>query len=413
MIENNTVSSRTETRIFVCVALIIGPLSVYASNWIPAVGAVAALAVMVRWALARSCRGAPLGRLPWLLAALLLWGALSAVWAVAPSDSIETVAKMSAVSIAALVLLSAALSLPSGATTKIGLALALGIMISDILISIEFTTHGHFLSLITGESLPGLGWTNLYNRSVSLLALLIWPACYTIFRRFGPIAALTLFGVTAAVASQTTSAAVLVALAFGALVGGAAMASPQITRWVFMAALVALLVALPTLPTVAPLAKDYMLRSDSSSGSTLHRLVIWEYVAARANERPVRGWGMDATRHLPGAGQEVVVATTSDGGVIRGALVSLHPHNGLLQVWLELGVPGVAAVFALLFLAIAWIGRQLDGRKRQATALAVFAAGAVLLELSFGVWQGWWQASLWVSAALTVAVLKPHSAAPA
>ena len=84
--------------------------------------------------------------------------------------------------------------------------------------------------------------------------------------------------------------------------------------------------------------------------SAAHRLLIWDFVILRIAERPLLGWGMEASRSLPGH------ATTPPGGPgplrpgwrrdarlagRRAELLPLHPHNGALQLRLELGWPGV------------------------------------------------------------------------
>jgi len=88
----------------------------------------------------------------------------------------------------------------------------------------------------------------------------------------------------------------------------------------------------------------------------------------------------------------------------------LHPHNAGLQIWLELGIPGTLAFAALLAILL---------QRARALGLAGVAAPFLLLqflsaflfsEVSFGIWQSWWQAVLWINIALAVLLCRPPPA---
>jgi exopolysaccharide production protein ExoQ len=144
----------------------------------------------------------------------------------------------------------------------------------------------------------------------------------------------------------------------------------------------------------SPILKDTLRPFVSVKGldrSVQHRLQIWQFVTDRAMERPYAGWGLDASRRLPG-GKKL----TSLGE----ARLPLHPHNGILQVWLELGVPGVI----LLSLFVGYVVIGLANGRAPPTAAAVrigMTLPAMIVGcLAFGIWQNWWVSSLWMLAAL-------------
>lgn len=125
--------------------------------------------------------------------------------------------------------------------------------------------------------------------------------------------------------------------------------------------------------------------------SVQHRLQIWSFVVDRANERPLAGWGLDASRRIP-------------GGHVNTSLgeerLPLHPHNAILQVWLELGVPGVI-LLALIVGCVAMVPRrEPDSAKVAAVRAGMIMSTMTVACLAFGVWQNWWVASLWLTAAL-------------
>jgi hypothetical protein len=141
--------------------------------------------------------------------------------------------------------------------------------------------------------------------------------------------------------------------------------------------------------------------SASLPPSAVHRLVIWDFAAARIAEKPITGWGLEASRAMPG-GRALPDAATLDRLNIanpaqREALalphvevMPLHPHNGALQLWLELGGIG-ALIGAALMLAL---GVAASRSAAPAAGAGMLASAAVTGMLSFGLWQAWWVASL-------------------
>ena len=102
------------------------------------------------------------------------------------------------------------------------------------------------------------------------------------------------------------------------------------------------------------------------------RMGYWAFAMGRIADHPWRGWGLDASRAF-------------------SPEIQLHPHNGALQIWLELGAAG--AVLAAL--TWAFVFRRLARDERSALTAATAGSAAVYLFfglVSFGVWQEWWLA---------------------
>lgn len=114
------------------------------------------------------------------------------------------------------------------------------------------------------------------------------------------------------------------------------------------------------------------------------RLGYWRHAVGWIIDHPLRGWGLDASRMFsPG--------------------INLHPHNGALQLWLELGVAGAlaAAVFWTLVLT------RLSRERPDPAAAACIGSAVVYLTfgaISFGIWQEWWLAIGAFTAAAGVAL---------
>lgn len=331
-----------------------------------------------------------------LFAALVLWGALSALWSIDPARSLLLAARLLGLSAAGLALLAAAPAIAEPERLLrgffAGLALGLALLIA------ERATGGLLTRpfFVRGFLAPQL------NQASDTLAALALPAGATLWlwRRRGAAllllaaAAATIWGLVGTAAQACFAVALLVAPAF--LRRGRALAR--------VAALLSALVIVTaplTFPRLAQTGPAMHLADDMKS-SVSHRLLIWSFVGKRIAEKPLLGWGLDSSRAIPG-GQKLIRPGQQ--------WLPLHPHNAPLQAWLELGVPG-AALFALL---AAGLWRAL-GAARWPPPFAAACAGGLAATLAetlgtYGIWQEWWVGTLWFS--LFLVLLMARSVAPA
>jgi O-antigen ligase len=142
--------------------------------------------------------------------------------------------------------------------------------------------------------------------------------------------------------------------------------------------------------------------ADGVKISAGHRLLIWSFAGDRIAEHPLVGWGLDASRAIPG-GEERIRTDES--------WMPLHPHNAALQVWLELGVPG-SVLFALL-VALAWhaVAVAPSPRLFAAASGASLAAAFIGSLATYGIWQEWWLSTLWFSVFLVLVMARTALAA--
>ncbi|MDB5416781.1 MAG: hypothetical protein JWP50_200 [Phenylobacterium sp.] len=119
------------------------------------------------------------------------------------------------------------------------------------------------------------------------------------------------------------------------------------------------------------------------------RMGFWSHALDWIADHPIRGWGLDASRSF-------------------GPGIVLHPHDGALQIWLELGAPGALVAAAFWWLTLNRLSRPAPDLA--ATALAASASVYLLFgALNFGVWQEWWLA-LGALIAVVAALLQPQAA---
>jgi O-antigen ligase len=118
---------------------------------------------------------------------------------------------------------------------------------------------------------------------------------------------------------------------------------------------------------------------------------IWSRAIDWIFQRPLQGWGLDASRAL-------------------GAGIALHPHNAALQIWLELGIPGAMAAasfwdHSLKRLARATPDLEMAGVAGSAAAFLIFAW------VDYGLWQPGWLA-LGAYLAVVAAMLSRREESP-
>ena len=131
-----------------------------------------------------------------------------------------------------------------------------------------------------------------------------------------------------------------------------------------------------------------------------HRQAIWAFSMHYFPGAPWLGHGIDTINWLPGA-QSVVPGSTVE-------YVPSHPHNFVVEVLVETGALGFAAMAAALILLAAGLIRaaRRDGAPG-ATLLALSAAFWCVNLISYSFWSYWWQAAYVILVALVAAPLTP------
>lgn len=341
---------------------------------------------------------------------LASWAILTMLWAIEPMRALDRGWRLAFELAVGSLLVTAAAGLNPAARLRVGGGLALGTTIAAGVLLFEGLTAGALWDTLS--DLLGVDPYDpiRYNRSASALVLFAWPAALALWLRGGRYrvagVALALLAVAAVWGHHSVTArlAVPVALAAG---GVALLLSRRAIAWVVG---VALVVGVLTAPLVASFLPSYRdLDRHVEVGLSLgHRLDIWRFAADRIAERPLAGWGMEASRTIPG-GDAPAWVIPGDPERGRDDLVAdqmpLHPHNASLQVWLELGLIGALLFAGVLVVAVIGIAR-LPAGVPAAASWATLAAAVTIAHSSYGIWQSWWIACLWLAAILVVAIAR-------
>lgn len=341
----------------------------------------------------------------WPLAPLVAWGAASAAWSIAPALSLDAALRFAALLAIGATLPGAATLLAAPARRRAQAGLAAGAAIGAAVLIAE-VLGGAWLNAAVRLFPDPPPRVDAVKPGAAVLAVLL-PAAVAAARRFGRWAAAGLAALGAVAILAAPSQAARLGLLAAALAAPVGLAPPRLLRRVLP-----ILLALAVLagPAAVQAAAEAAARAGLLSPSALHRVLIWDFAAARAAERPLLGWGFEASRVMPG-GQERVPTVALDRlaapGPARAALeampdrfvhnLPLHPHNGGLQIRLELGLVGLGlAGFAAWRAGAAIAAADPPGR---VAGLASTAAALAVGLIAFGVWQSRWVATLLFAAA--------------
>jgi exopolysaccharide production protein ExoQ len=311
-----------------------------------------------------------------LLGGLVGWGLVSSLWAVDTARSLEMAVRLAALFAAALALTLAAEML--AAPRRLLCWLAAGLAVALALTAVQAFTQGWLTNAFSKRMFvaPAL------NQVENALALLVLPLIAMLAERRRPFLA----ALVAAAMALTLYGLVGTAAKAGIAAGVAAAALLYLARRPIarLAAIVSV-VAIVTAPLTFPALSEVPAVHDWAAGywkfSARHRLEIWWFTGNRIAERPVLGWGLDSSRAIPGGGDP-----TPEGA----PWLPLHPHNGALQIWLELGLPG-ALLFAG-FVARLWLSLATMPWPRLFAAAAggSLCAAQTIGLAAYGLWEEWW-----------------------
>lgn len=340
-----------------------------------------------------------------ILAALVLWAAISVAWSPAPNlhvfGSAKALSRLTDLHLALQLVLCTGFVTALARLDRIGAQKALGwvalgfLAVSPLLIEEGLTKVKLYPALLALVHVKTrLDWLIAdMAQGGYVVAVVAWPLGVALLKRGRPILAVALAAFTPLSMLLLRGAAPTLALAaslpcfFLALRGG-----PRAIG--LLAGLTAIdILATPLIMLAADHLGFYARFKAELAPSWSDRLRMWAFVAERIAAHPWRGAGLDASRMFPG-------------------VVRLHPHNGPLQLWYELGLPG-ALLGALFWL---WLWRRIADCARRdrlqgATAAAAATVYLTIGGVSFGLWQEWW---LCVGAlAMTLCILLGKALEPA
>ena len=330
----------------------------------------------------------------------ITWAGFSTFWSLDWSVALVGAAKLVLVHGFGILLLISITQLGDDETNRAMRALFCGFLLAAIMIAVELAFNGPMYESLRGVSYfqraSGLFWL---NPSMGILLIMVWPIlCWLNTKNLQIFAIATLIGLFGLVYWLDYRSG-LVALALGTC---AAVLTFYFRRFLRPAISLLFILGVLSAPIILGSVKPSNVIETESAlpKAALHRLLIWNFTTKKIFEKPVLGWGMNAARLIPGGQDKLHDASNS----YYGQKLPLHPHNIALQVWLELGLVGTILLSIFGALVILAITAQNLPLSVSVCSIGQLTTGLAILNLSYGVWQTWWGASLYLAAALMIAV---------
>ncbi len=330
---------------------------------------------------------------------VVMVGALSAIWALDAGPALKQAGQILGALVCIGVLWPVVKALSATERCRLGDALVFGLVLAMLVAGVNAALDLPLHRLLNGIPAEQAVPRHLMNKGIITAVLLCWPAALALWlsgrRGWAAVMPLAMAALVLPLDTQTASFAMLCAIVAAALL--AAIGRPWLR---IMAAGLVLLVFLQPV-VVASLAAAGGVDADWMPSSFRHRVFIWDFVAQRIAERPLLGWGLEASRIIPDFGVEPPFGYRS--------VIPVHPHNTFLQVWLEMGLVGMVPVLILVLLPL----RAIAGLASAPRALAggAWAAAVAAALPGYGAGQSWWLFTIVAQVMLVMAVLRPTNEA--
>ncbi|AGH99188.1 O-antigen ligase family protein [Micavibrio aeruginosavorus] len=328
----------------------------------------------------------------------------SVLWAMDPAEAAERTGKIAMVLIPGAFLLGLCRGADQDTLTRIAKIIPLAVMAGwSIIIGDYYTgqplyrlTHNIAPDVIIGtyETNRACMTLTLCSLPAMVMAMRLWPGVMG----WGMAAAIVVLGFIAINTSdsQTALLAFIIGVAVLAAFPARSIWPRRILKWI-------ILTGIATGPFLAiamfrHLATPMEPMFLDSHANPLERMEIWDFVSRYALQNPLTGFGIEASR---------VITDFDNAKIYEPASTIMHPHNGVLQIWIEFGALGAALTIA----AVAALFRRIDalGRANRRLVLAVFLATCSVSLTGYGLWQGWWLGACMLMIGLTALTLKIRS----
>ena len=233
-----------------------------------------------------------------------------------------------------------------------------------------------------------------YNRPVLTLLAWFWPlAAMALSSRRRSLALWAALGLTtiAIWGSQSGTAMFAQGVAVAAVL--IAMRFPWLVLWLAAIAVSLVFVAVFAFGDIAWRVLPKATYDVFAWMHAADRVEIWRSYGAAMLLHPVLGAGFGTSVTL---GDTAVVGEVAEE--FRRMLSVGHPHNGYLQVGVELGLAGCALALAIVLMLL-WRWRDLRG-PALLSRLGLFGTVASTMLVGHGAWQAWWIAVVLAGGAL-------------
>lgn len=368
-----------------------------------------------------SVRGELVGTLKDLLfrpeVAFLAWVLLACLWSVRPEQALMKALFLVTLIPSAFFIVKEARQIGERDAKALFLGLLVGTLLGGLYVCLELSFNNSILrfvltllpdldrgvakqAAIEGDFVVAVTAGHITRVSV-VFCLFIFPAAlatkfYTAGAlRWGAYILLILLAFLCLALPNASSQSAQLAILVGTVCFALAIKFPPIARWAVGTLFGGLLFLIVPLSFALFAAELHLKDGFLSAGSGQARVIIWHYTAERVVERPILGVGTNSTRFLDERRRMANELEKPEGFVVVPQ-TRAHPHNVYLQIWYELGLIG-ALTFAIFGFSLLQRVSTLP-LATQPYAFAQIGTGSIIITPSYGLWQGWFQAVIVISA---------------
>ncbi|PIZ34278.1 MAG: hypothetical protein COY39_00125 [Alphaproteobacteria bacterium CG_4_10_14_0_8_um_filter_37_21] len=330
--------------------------------------------------------------LPFVYAVLLFftWSAISCLWAPYPIQSLNSLFAFFALISMGIVHIIIFLRLEHDVQKQLIYALLIGSLITTIIMMTDsFTTS-------PWSAYKGVNKGNLYAKvamALSFAGLIGWHYIKHLLYKI-----IFTMAVVVALLYSDCDAAILAYFSGFFLYFLASIPKLQKPIKIFTSVIVPIFfLLLPFMLSKSGMNHEVILNWNKTgimtNHSSLHRLVILSDTAQTVAQKPFRGYGYNSAKVAAVNGGNKIFSlfdySRPEKPLVKSTYQAIHPHNFIMQLWLELGLIGVVLWLILTLLVLNIMAGNLNNYP---FLLSVFLCGHIHLLVSIGLWQSWWWA---------------------
>ncbi|MEH6630839.1 MAG: O-antigen ligase family protein [Halopseudomonas aestusnigri] len=378
---------------------VVPTISVFSSNaLVPVVAFVGLLSAVINYYESRQLPKFSKLQLG-LLVAFFGWITISTFWTISPLNALKLDFRLFALTLCGLLLISSVETQSEHTHRTLAKALLIGSALAVIFLLVESTLDAPITKMVKGKPLDAAMNLSRFNRGATFLGITAWALFAIYGMRLSLFLRLLLPVVSLAILYFAPSESTLFAVLLGSIWYLFFFALPRFGFKLLPVLLIASILVMPLVTRVTALLHGPE-SSQSIPFSAKHRFFIWKFVGDQIVENPILGWGFDAARDYPNKGVENYIHVDGNGNerAIDGRIISLHPHNFSLQVWLELGAIGAVLVSLIIWTLFGYLKRNnlAEDVAMQAMAVSTF----VIALLGYGIWQNRWYVMFFIFASM-------------